>query len=90
MIQDLTGLARECGSNIPDPSRQRQAIAAVVLSHSEGLVRSWVHADAKGLNLISKQGRTGMRFPFEGDTFWKNIEWLHEEAITENETHSMY
>lgn len=85
MIQDLTGLARECGSNAPDPSRQRQAIAAVVLSHSEGLVRSWVHADAKGLNLISKNDRITMRFPFEGDKFWKDVEWLHEEALVDEE-----
>ncbi len=85
MIQNLAELARECGSKLSEPSRQRQAIAQVVLSHSEGLVRSWVHTDAKGLNLISKYGRTAMRFPFEGDTFWQNVEWLHEEALIDEE-----
>ncbi len=87
MIQDLAELARECGSGISDPSRQRQAIAQVVLSHSEGLVRPWLQSDMKGLNLISN-GRLEqivMRFPFDGDAFWKNVEWLYEEALVEAE-----
>ena len=85
MIQNLADLARECGSGISDPSRQRSDIAKAVLSHGEGLVRPWFHADEKGLNLISAYGRTIMRFPFEGDLFWQNLEWLQEEAIVEEE-----
>lgn len=85
MIQNIAELARECGSNISDPSRQQSDIAKAVLSHSEGLVRPWVHSDTKGLNLISAYGRAIMRFPFEGDIFWQNIEWLQEEAIVEEE-----
>lgn len=87
MIQDLAELARECGSGISDPSRQRYAIGQAVLSHSEGLVRPWLHPDMKGLNLISngRIERVVMRFPFEGDVFWKNIEWLQEETLVDAE-----
>ena len=85
MIQNLTDLARECGSSINDPSRQRSDIAKAVLSHSEGLVRPWVHLDVGGLNLISRYSRTSMRFPFDGDIFWKNVEWLQEEALTDED-----
>jgi hypothetical protein len=83
MIQNLTDLARECGSSINGPSDQRSAIAKAVLSHSEGSVRTGVHLDLEGLALITAYGRMVMRFPFEGDTFWKNIEWLHEESLDE-------
>ena len=85
MIQNLTDLARECGSSINDPSRQRSDIAKAVLSHSDGLVRPWVYPDVGGLNLISKYSRISMRFPFDGDIFWKNVEWLQEEALTADE-----
>ncbi len=87
MIQNLTELARECGSGMSEPSRLRDAIAKVVLSHSEGLVRLWTHADKKGINLVSngRVERVVMRFPFDGDVFWKNIEWLHEETLVDNE-----
>ncbi len=87
MIQNLTDLVRECGSGISEPSRQRQAIAQAVLSHSEGLVRPWLHSDMKGLNLVSngRIERVVMRFPFEGDVFWKNVEWLHEETLVDEE-----
>ncbi len=85
MIQNLAGLARECGSSINDPSRQRTDIAKAVLSHSEGLVHPWYHTDLKGLRLVSTYGRMSMRFPFDGDDFWQIIEQLHEEAIVEEE-----
>jgi hypothetical protein len=85
MIQNLADLARECGSGISDPSRQQSDIAKSILSHSDGLVRSWVHTDEKGINLLSKYGTTSMRFPFDGDTFWQNVEWLHEEALVDEE-----
>ena len=85
MIQNLADLARECGSSINDASRQRSDIAKAVLSHSEGLVRPWVHLDVEGLNLISKYSRISMRFPFDGDIFWKNVEWLQEEALTDED-----
>ncbi len=87
MIQNLAELARECGSSISDPSRQRVDIAKAVLSHSAGLVRSWLHSDMKGLNLVSNERveRIVMRFPFEGDAFWKNVEWLHEEVLIDEE-----
>lgn len=85
MIENLAALARECGSSINDPSRQRADIAKAVLSHSDGLVRPWVHADTGGLNLISNHGRAIMRFPFEGDAFWQNVELLHEDAIVDEE-----
>ncbi len=85
MIQNLAELARECGSGISDPSRQQADIAKAVLSHSEGLVHPWFHVGAQGLNLVTTYGRAIMRFPFEGDIFWQNIEWLQEEAVVEEE-----
>ncbi len=87
MIQNLAELARECGSGISDPSRQRQAISQAVLSHSDGLVRSWLHSDDKGVNLVSKNERITMRFPLEGDKFWQEVEWLQEEALVEEEAY---
>ena len=86
MVENIEGLAKAMGLPVKDLIACQQEIAHTVESYTDGVVSVTLNSLRIHLrNTLGVQVEAKLVFPFSEDTFWKEVEWVEDEANNSDE-----